>query len=124
MKTPKYDELKICDLNVRTIIGLKPEERRKRQTVVINVTLYADLRLVCRSDRLQDSIDYSAIKQTIMKIAVSSRCLLIERLAQIIAEACLDNHIVTAVRVNVRKPGALRFARCTEVEIFRSSKNK
>lgn len=124
MKTCIYDELKICDLAIRAIIGLKPSERRKRQSIVINVTMYADLKRACQSDHLDDSIDYSAIKQSIVGIATESKCLLIERLAQLIAEVCLENKFIAAVRVNVRKPGALRLARCTEIEIVRSRKTR
>ena len=113
------DELRIRELIIRPFIGVTAAERRKRQDIAVDITLYAHLRKACRSDRLEDSIDYSAVKQRILDIAEASRCRLIERLAQLIADACLEFDHVESVRVTVRKPNALRFSRCTEVEIVR-----
>lgn len=117
------DELRIRELIIRPFIGVAAAERRKRQDIAVDVTLYADLRKACGSDRLEDSIDYSAVKQRILAIAEKSRCRLIERLAQLIADSCLKFDGVAAVRVTVRKPNALRFSRCTEVEIIRERRH-
>jgi FolB domain-containing protein len=114
------DILRIRDLLVRCIVGLKPEERNKRQDILVNVTLAADLGKACRSDRLRDSVDYRAIKHKILGAAETTRFYLIERLAQHIADLCLEDPKVRQATVSVQKPGALRFARCAEVEISRS----
>ena len=45
--------------------------------------------------------------------------MLVERLAERIADICLDSPGVQRVRVRVDKPGALRFARSVAVEIDR-----
>ena len=113
------DALHIRDLLLRCVLGVADEERREKQNILINVTLYADLSAACESDRIADSVDYAAIKKQIIALVEGSSCFLVERLAQRIADLCLAHPRVTRVRVSVEKPTALRFARTVEVEIVR-----
>jgi len=114
------DRIHIRDLTVRCIIGIYPEERREKQDVVVNITLEANLRAACQSDRLDDTVDYKGLKRRIIAMIESSSRFLIERLAQDVAELCLAEPKVTRVTVSVDKPGALRFARSVAVEITRA----
>ena len=113
------DRLHIEDLLVRCIVGINPEEREKPQDVIINVTLYADLSRACRSDDFAHTVDYRSLKKRIMAAVEASADLLVERLAQRVADLCLESPQVQRVRVRVDKPGALRFARSVGVEIER-----
>lgn len=113
------DRIHIRDLLVRCIVGIYEGERLEKQDVVINITLYADLRKACRSDSLEDTIDYKAIKKKVIAAVEASSFLLVERLAERIAEVCLENPSVRRATVLVEKPGALRFARTVGVEITR-----
>ena len=113
------DKIRIEDLHLRCIIGLHPEEREKKQDVLIHVTLHTDLRRAGESDDVQDTIDYKAVKNSIVEHVESSQYLLIERLAGTIASLCLTEPRVARVDVRVDKPGALRFARSVSVEISR-----
>lgn len=119
MTEPRLDQIHIRDLSVRCIVGIYPEERREKQDVTINITLFADLRRAGQSDNIEDTVDYKTIKKNVLSMTEGSSYLLIERLAEQIAEICLDNEKVLAVSVLVEKPGALRFARTVGVEIFR-----
>jgi len=114
------DRIHIRELRARCIVGLNPEERRKPQDVVIDLTLHADLRQAGRSDDVADTVDYKRVKQEVLALVEGSSDLLIERLAERIAEACLAHGRVEQVRVVLEKPGALRFARTVAVEIVRS----
>ncbi|MFW6062357.1 MAG: dihydroneopterin aldolase [Planctomycetota bacterium] len=116
---PRRDQIHIRDLRLRCIIGVYPEERHERQEVVVSVTLYADLRAAGQSDRLEDTVDYKAVKQSIVAMVEQSDCQLVERLAQRVADTCLAAPGVEAARVEVQKPGALRFARTVAVEVCR-----
>jgi FolB domain-containing protein len=115
----KLDKIRITDLRLQCIIGINDWERTQKQDVVINVILYADLKKPCRTDRLEDSVDYKEIKKEIIAMVENSSFNLIERLAEEIARICLAHPIVNAVRIRVDKPGALRFAKSVGVEIFR-----
>ncbi|HEQ60160.1 MAG TPA: dihydroneopterin aldolase [Firmicutes bacterium] len=113
------DKIYIRDLLIRCIVGINPEERREKQDVVINITLQADLSAACRSDRIEDSVDYKAVKKKVIAMVEQSSFFLIERLAERVAEVCLEAPQVVRVQVTVEKPGALRFARTVGVEIVR-----
>jgi dihydroneopterin aldolase/D-erythro-7,8-dihydroneopterin triphosphate epimerase len=113
------DKIHIRDLSLRCIVGLFPEERREKQEVIVNITLYADLRAAGQTDRIEDTVDYKTIKKRVIALVEDGADYLIERLAERIAQACLEAPRVQRVAVTVDKPGALRFARSVAVEILR-----
>jgi FolB domain-containing protein len=113
------DRILISDLLVRCIIGVREEERRDKQDVLINLSLSSDLRKAGTSDRLEDSVDYRALTKQILGMAEGSQFHLVETLAQAVADICLGYPSIQEVTVRVEKPGALRFARNVGVEIVR-----
>ncbi len=115
----RWDRIHLRDLLLRSIVGINEEERLKRQDVVINLTLHADLREACRSDRIEDTVNYRTIKRAIIREIEGGTFDLIERLGERIAEICFEEPRVMRVDVVVDKPGALRFARSVAVEITR-----
>ena len=115
----ELDRLSIRDLRVRARVGVTAGERRLPQEVLVTLTLAADLAKACRSDRLRDTIDYKAIKKAVLAECEAKSYRLIERLAQRIAELALRDPRVERVEVTIQKPGALRFARCSEVAVIR-----
>jgi len=117
------DKIHIRDLHLRCIVGIYQEERREKQDIVINITLYVDLRAAGRSDRMEDTVDYKQIKKRIIALVEGSSCFLLERLAERIAGICLQDPRVRRAVVTVDKPGALRFARSVAVEITRDRPN-
>ena len=119
MADTPLDRIHIADLLVRCIVGANPDERAKPQDVVINITLHADLRAACRSDRIEDTVDYSALKQRIVSTVEASHFFLVETLAEAVSDICLSNPRVRKACVRVEKPTALRFARTVGVEIER-----
>jgi len=116
---PPLDEICICDLRFRCIVGVNEDERHEKQDIVAQITLYVDLREAGRTDAIGDTVDYRALKKEILAMAERSRFRLIEALAQSIADVCLQQHRVDRVAVRVEKPGALRFARTVAVKIVR-----
>jgi FolB domain-containing protein len=120
MADAPLDRIHIRDLLVRCILGVYPDERREKQDVIVNITLYADLRKACLSDDIEDTVDYKTIKKRTLKMVQQSDYFLVERLAERIAELALESPVVQRVDVAVDKPGALRFARSVAVEITRA----
>lgn len=118
----ELDQIRIKDLKLRCIIGINPEERVKKQDVVINLTLYADLMNACQSDRIEDTVNYKKIKLAVVDMVENSSFNLIERLAQAVADLALEESMVQKVKVRLDKPGALRFAKTVGVEILRIKK--
>lgn len=115
----KLDKIHIRDLHLRCVIGTNEQERHEKQDVLINIALHTDLRAAGKSDRIEDTVDYRAVKKGVIAMVEQSSCLLLEHLAERIAQICLADARVERAIVSVDKPGALRFARSVAVEIVR-----
>ena len=113
------DRIIITDLRARCIVGINEDERREKQDVIINISIYADLRTAGRTDRFEDAVDYRAMKKRILGLVENSRYFLLEALAEAVAGVCLATPGVMKVAVRVDKPSALRFARSVGVEVLR-----
>ncbi len=105
---------------VRCVIGAFDHERRTKRTVHVSLSLHADLGRACRSDRLEDTVDYAALMGKIEAEAVSARCRLLEALAERIASVCLSEKPVRKAEVAVEKRGVLRAP--VSVRIVRSAR--
>ncbi len=115
-----WDRIRICDLLVRCVLGINESERREKQDVLINLTIFTDLSKAGKSDRIEDTVDYRALKKRVLAMAEQSQYFLEEGLAEAVAQLCLDHENVHRVEVRVEKPNALRFARSVAVEIART----
>jgi FolB domain-containing protein len=120
MSHKRYDRIHIRDLLLRCIIGIRDWERKAPQNVNINITLHTDFSKASITDDIADTVDYVTIKKNVIEKVETSSFKLVERLAQVIAETCLEDERVKRVDVVLSKPGALRFARTVAVEITRS----
>src|SRR5215471_19633025 len=98
------DRILIKDLMLRCVLGLSQEERREKQDVLINLILWTDLRPAIASDRIEDAVDYSALKKRIIAMVEGSHYHLAETLADRIAAVCLEHRAVQQVQVTVEKP--------------------
>jgi FolB domain-containing protein len=114
------DQIFITDLVARGIIGVNEWEREKPQEILINITLFADIRLAGQSDNIQHTISYKTIAKKALAQAESAKRFTVEALATDIAQLCLDEPGVERVRARVEKPHAARFARSVGVEIERT----
>jgi len=117
---PSLDQIIIRDLQFRCIVGVDREERRDKQDVIAQITLDVDLRKAGRTDAIEDTVDYRALKKEVLAMAEHSSFSLIEALAERIADICLARERIARVEVIVEKPGALRFARTVAVKIVRA----
>ena len=113
------DKIFIRDLLLRCLVGINPEEREKKQDVVLNIALAVDLTEAGSSDDIAATVDYKSLKNRVIELVEGSSFFLVERLATAIAEACLMEPRVCEATVTVDKPGALRFARSVAVEVTR-----
>lgn len=113
------DRIEIKDLLLRGIVGITETERRKRQDILVNVTMTADTHAVAEADRLEAGVNYRTVAKGIIALVEGSTFHTVERLAMEIARLVVADHPVARVRVSVEKPGALRFARSVGVTIER-----
>lgn len=115
------DQIEIKDLLLRGILGINDWEREKPQDILLNLTLYTDLRAAGVSDVIEDTVNYRTITKQVIEHVEGSARQTVEALAADVARICLSDPRVARVRVRIEKPGALRFARSVGVEIERSA---
>lgn len=114
------DRILIRDLMVRGIVGINPEERRNRQDILVNATLYAATRPAGASDDVQDAVNYRTVVKAMIAHIETAQPFLVERLAADLVALCFAQDArIQAVELTVEKPGALRFARSVGVTICR-----
>jgi FolB domain-containing protein len=114
------DRIEIHDLLLRCIVGINPEERVKKQDVIINLTLIGDMRQAGKTDDIDDAINYKTLTKRVIDHVEESSYFLIEKLAHSIAEIAVQEFGVQRAVVSVEKPGALRFARSVGVVVERT----
>jgi FolB domain-containing protein len=113
------DKILVKDLLLRAIIGLNDWERENQQDILINLTLFTNIRPAGTSDRADDILNYRTITKAIIAHVERARYYTVEALATAIARICVVDHGADRAIVRVEKPGALRFAASVGVEIER-----
>jgi FolB domain-containing protein len=114
------DKVLIRDLHVRGIIGAHDWERTKPQQMMINLTVYTDIADAAASDDVADCVDYATLADRVQAHAETAERFTVEALAEDIAGLVLEHPRVARVKVQVEKPGAVRFAAAVGVRITRS----
>ena len=113
------DMIHLREMRLRCVVGILPEERRKKRAVTVTLLLVCDSRKAGRTDDIADAVDYRKVQAHVEKAVAVSRDGLIERLAQRIADAALLVAGVQQVTVVLDKPGALKRCASVAVEITR-----
>jgi len=101
------DIIFIRDLRVETLIGVYPQERQKRRTLLLDLELGTNIRPAAATDHLDDTLNYQAVAQRIIEFAAASDCRLVETLGERIADLVLREFRAPWLRLTVRKPGAV-----------------
>ncbi len=115
------DKILIKDLLMRGIIGINPDERVKKQDVLVNIVLYADTQQAAATDDIAYAVNYKTISKQVIERVENGSDFLVEKLVTDLARMILTDYpTVQKVQVRVEKPGALRFAQSVGVEIERT----
>lgn len=101
------DKILIRGLKVFAYHGVNPEEKCDGQNFVLDLTLDVDLAKPCRTDDVEDTVSYSKVAKTVIKVMAEASYDLIERAAQRVAEQVLEEYPpVQSVEVVLKKPEA------------------
>ena len=95
--------IEIQGLEVRGFHGALPEEREQGQPFLFDVQLVAHDAGI-RTDKLGDTVDYTAVARAVRAISDAHRFNLIEALAAAVADDLVERFHVSRARVRVRKP--------------------
>ena len=97
------DSIQINGIRVSTIIGVLEQERVSEQPIQIDLKLEIDLSESSLTDELDDTANYGSVTEQVYKVAKESKDLLLERLAQRVADEVLSFQKVLAVEVTISK---------------------
>jgi dihydroneopterin aldolase len=109
----------VRDLEVMSTIGVHEHEKRAPQRIIVSVDLMVREEGRVRSDRLDEVLDYGGTVRTVERICRAGHVNLLETLAERVADACLGDQRVLAVRVRIEKPDVIANARSVGIEIER-----
>lgn len=113
------DTVFIKGLRADAVIGVHAWEREIRQTLVLDLELGWDNRPAAAGDDLGRALDYAAVSSRILEHVTSSRCLLIETLAEQLAALLIEEFGLSWLRLSLAKPGAVPEADAVGVVIER-----
>ena len=110
-------------LKIETVIGIWDWERHFKQTLILDLDMGADLAPAGRSDSITDTLDYKAVTKRVFRLAEENAFLLVEALAENLADILLNEFKLPWVRIKINKQGAVRQVRDVGVIIERSRAN-
>ncbi len=107
---PSCAIINIRNLRLRTLIGFNPEERIKKQDVVLNIEIKYSIDNAVLQDNVEEALNYKVITKKVIEHVEQGQFLLLEKLVSDVLCICSEHPSVRSSRVTIDKPHALRFA--------------
>ena len=110
------ERITIEGLEVFAYHGCNPEERRDGQIFLLDILLEFDSGKACRSDNLEDTVNYSAVAKRTAAIFTDPPCNLLEHAAYRTAKGIKEEFArIERVTLRVHKPDAPLKIRVTDI---------
>jgi dihydroneopterin aldolase len=116
------DIIFISDLRLDILIGVYDWERKVPQTVQLDLEIGIPDAGQPRSDRIRETIDYARVIERIKASLTQDRFLLVERLAEHLAQLVMTEFKVPWVKVSVSKLAVEKDVKRVGITIERGSK--
>jgi dihydroneopterin aldolase len=116
------DIVYIRELQIETIIGIYDWEREQKQTVCLDLEMGTDISLAASSEDIEKTLDYKVVAKRLIAFIEGSEFLLVEAMAENIAQIVLEEFSVPWLKLRVGKPGAVTGSKDVGVIIERGSK--
>ena len=115
------DKVFIEQLEVITTIGVYDWEQEIKQKLVLDIEMAHDNRPAGKSDDVIDALDYSQVSEAVLNHIEGGRFLMVERVAEEIAELIMTRFNVPWIKIRLTKPGAVAQAKGVGVIIERGN---
>ncbi|MEX0334237.1 bifunctional dihydroneopterin aldolase/7,8-dihydroneopterin epimerase [Vibrio tubiashii] len=115
------DKVFIEQLEVITTIGVYDWEQEIKQKLVLDIEMSHDNRPAGKSDDVVDALDYAQVSQAVLSHIEGGRFLLVERVAEEVAELIMSRFNVPWIKIRLTKPGAVPQAAGVGVVIERGT---
>ena len=89
-------------------VGHDPGERHRTQAVHIDIGVWVNTACAAASDDVADTLHWLHLANLVEKVTLRRHYALIETLCESLASAVMEEFGVTKLRLEVRKPEALR----------------
>ena len=116
----RMDIIFVRDIRLDTLIGAYEFERRHPRTLQVDIEIGRRSILACKTDKLADTIDYSAVVDVVKEAFATHSFHLLEPLAEMIIGLILDKFEAQWARIELSKTGVVPGARNVGVRIERS----
>ncbi len=97
------DRIEIRNLAIATHIGVPEAERSEPQRLLVSLEMEPRLAFWAMEDRLENTVDYAAVCETVKATAAARPRALLETLAEDVAAAVLGAHPVWKLTLEIRK---------------------
>jgi dihydroneopterin aldolase len=120
------EKITLRNMTYSGYVGVSAREHDVATTIEVDVELYADLKKACKSDHLDDTIDYAEIYDRVGEVISARHHTLLESLAEEITDTLFGLNECEKIITRIRKPrpplkGACDYA---EIEIVRHKANR
>ena len=114
------DTIHIEQLKINCVVGVNEWERKVRRHIIVDLTLETNAAKAAKKDNIEDAIDYITVSERVTRFVQASSYLLIETLAEKIANVVLGEFPISRIRLKLSKPGAISNAKSVSVSIERT----
>ncbi len=97
------DAILIENLEIHARAGITEEERAQPQRLALRLTLWPKNGFSGMDDRLENTVDYAAVRETVRNVAAGRARSLIETLAEEMAAALLEQFPLAGLELELRK---------------------
>lgn len=116
------DKVFLRGMKVETLIGVYDWEREQPQTLLLDIEIGVQ-RVSALSDQIGDTVHYGEVCEAVRQGVRVQRFMLLEALAEYVADLVLQDFAALWVKVKVVKLGILPDVREVGVEIERSAES-
>lgn len=102
--------IRIKNLRLRTYIGIKEDEVRNQQDIIVNAVIRYEAGRAVQFNQIEEALNYRTITKALIAHVEEGRFALLERLTRELLEIIMAHDQVLAAEVEVDKPHALRFS--------------
>lgn len=113
------DTIFIRDLVLDAVIGTMEHERTQKQPLLLNIAFSGDFSEAGKRDDLTCSVNYREVEENVIFLVENSSFLLLEALAEALAEKILSFERVKEVKITIDKKNAALKAKSIALSITR-----
>ncbi|WP_275289017.1 dihydroneopterin triphosphate 2'-epimerase [Halomonas elongata] len=116
--------IRIKNLRLRTYIGIKEDEIRNRQDVVVNAVIRYRADKALAFNHIEQALNYRTITKQVIAHVEDNRFQLLERMTREVLDLIMSFEQVLTAQVEIDKPHALRFADSVSITLSDSREPK